>query len=212
VSRVSTPSAKRKINVALPPFFASELFIPRLASLQSSRPDWDVQLDTRNPLPREHSLTADISVLIASRGSVEYQMHKLFPLRVIAACSSLVLTRLHTLGRGAFQSLSLITHRLMPRVEAEWATEAGFDVPPRQNVLELDNMFAVARAAETGVGVALIPSIISGSWFASGALLRASNVEVTTAESYYLACRNVDTERAEVAALIDWVLTEFCYA
>ena len=208
-SRVSSSTVKRRISVALPPFFASELFIPRLASLQKSQPDWDVQLDTHNPMPREHVLTADVSVLITNGRSSSYQMHRLFPLRLVAACSSLVLTRLRALGRGAFETLPIVTHRLLPRIAVEWATESGFDVPPRHGILELDNMFAVARAAETGLGVALIPSIISESWFASGALLRASDVEVTTGESYYLACREIDTERAEVAALMEWVLTEF---
>jgi DNA-binding transcriptional LysR family regulator len=105
--------------------------------------------------------------------------------------------------------LPIITHKLLPRMSEQWARESGFDPPATQNIIELDNMFAVARAAETGLGVALIPSIISESWFASGALLRASDVVVTTGESYYLACRDGDGERLEVAAMLSWAINEF---
>jgi LysR family glycine cleavage system transcriptional activator len=209
VSRVSSTGDRRTVSVALPPFFASELFIPRLSSLQSARPDLDVQLDTRDPMPREHVATSDISVLITAARVRGHQMHRLFPRQLVAACSSSVLTRITALGRGAFTKLPIITHRLLPLVSQQWAQESGFDPPAAHNIIEFDNMFAVARAAETGLGVALIPSIISESWFASGALVRASDVVVTTGESYYLACRDADSERLEVAAMLSWAINEF---
>ena len=209
VARVSSTSERRRLSVALPPFFASELFIPRLASLQSARPDLDVQLDTRDPMPREHVATADVSVLITAARIRGHQMHRLFPQQLLAACSSTVLTRITALGRGAFAKVPIVTHRMLPMVSHQWAQESGFDPPAAHNIIELDNMFAVARAAETGLGVALIPSIISESWFASGALVRASDVVITTGESYYLACRDEDAERQEVATMLSWAIHEF---
>lgn len=209
VARVSSTGKRRRVSVALPPFFASELVIPRLAGLQAARPDLDVQLDTRDPMPREHAATADVSVLITATPFRGHQMQRLFTQQLLAACSSAVLARISALGRGALASVPIVTHRMLPMVAHQWAQESGFNPPAAHNIIELDNMFAVARAAETGLGVALIPSIVSESWFASGALVKASDVLVNTGESYYVACRDEDAGREEVATLLSWAVHEF---
>jgi LysR family glycine cleavage system transcriptional activator len=212
VARISADPERKSVNVAMPPFFASELVIPRLSSLYAANPGIAVQLDTHDAMPRDHSSGADISVIIAESPARGLESHELFPLRLVGACSLEIRARLDQLGSVALSQVPVVVHRMLPGVWDQWAAESGFAPPPPRNVIELDNMFAVTRAAERGVGVALVPSIVSQSWFQSGALARASDVEITTGEKYFVVWRAEDIGRPALSAIRDWAIAEFIHA
>ncbi len=212
VARISADPERKSVNVAMPPFFASELVIPRLSTLYAAHPGIAVQLDTHDAMPRDHAPGADISVIIAEAPARGLESHELFPLRLVGACSSEIRLRLDDLGSAALSQVPVVVHRMLPSVWDQWAVESGFALPPPRNVIELDNMFAVTRAAERGVGVALVPSIVSQSWFQSGALARASDVEVTTGEKYFVVWREEDLARPGLSAIRDWAIAEFIHA
>jgi DNA-binding transcriptional LysR family regulator len=70
-------------------------------------------------------------------------------------------------------------------------------------------MIAVARAAERGVGAALVPLPLSENWFKYGALVPLFEDLVTMEESYYLAYPRTRARTPEVRALRSWVLETF---
>ena len=70
-------------------------------------------------------------------------------------------------------------------------------------------MIAVARAAERGLGAALVPSQLSDSWFDSGALVRLFPSELVTDDAYYFVCRRSDENNENVALLREWALSQF---
>lgn len=212
LARVAPTRDRPAVHIALPPFFASELFIPRLGSFYRQHAGIDVHLDTHDPLPREHAAAADLSVLITDGVPGGLVADELFALRLVGACSTATRARLEELGRTALAEVPVFVHRLLPAAWDQWAEAAGFAPPPLRNVVAIDNMFAVTRAAERGIGVALVPTVVSESWFASGALVRAAAPEVTTGERYYLVCRGADATRSEVRAVRDWAIAEFRHA
>jgi LysR family glycine cleavage system transcriptional activator len=113
------------------------------------------------------------------------------------------------LGREVFRQTALIVHRPRPFAWSNWAQEVGLDAPEPKNIIELDSMFAVVRAAERGVGVALVPSALCGAWFESGALVRIFSIELALSDTYYLVSRPKDAEKQEVMAITEWALEEF---
>jgi DNA-binding transcriptional LysR family regulator len=76
-------------------------------------------------------------------------------------------------------------------------------------VIELDSMVAVLRAAERGVGLALVPLALAAGWFDSGRLVRLFPVHLTLGEAYFLVIRPKDAARPEVAAMTRWIV-EHC--
>jgi len=70
-------------------------------------------------------------------------------------------------------------------------------------------MFAVARAAERGLGVALVPMALSTTWFNSGALVRPCIGELETTERYYFVYRAEAAQNPDVRELRDWVVATF---
>src|SRR4030081_320972 len=54
LTQIARRGSRRRLRVQVPPLFASELFLPRLASFWAAHPDVDLQLETRGPRPSIH--------------------------------------------------------------------------------------------------------------------------------------------------------------
>jgi DNA-binding transcriptional LysR family regulator len=134
---------------------------------------------------------------------------KLFSLKLAAVCAKEHASDVVRLGREVFRETALIVHRPRPFAWTNWAQEVGLDAPEPKNIIELDSMFAVVRAAERGIGVALVPTALCGAWFDTGALVRIFSIELATLDTYYLVTRPKDAEKPEVTALTEWALEEF---
>ncbi len=209
LTQVARRGGRHTLRVLLPPFFASELFIPRLTSFCDAHPDIDIQMDTHDPRPGLHPPTADVSILLADEVPQGLQSARLFSLSLTAVCSREHAATVARLGSDVFGQMALIVHKSRPSAWTNWAAEIGLQTPEPKNVIELDTMFAVVRAAERGVGVALVPSALCDSWFRSGALVRIFSLELETADTYFLVSRPKDAEKPEVRALTNWALTQF---
>ena len=105
--------------------------------------------------------------------------------------------------------MALIVHKTRPFAWTSWAEEVGLETPEPKNVIELDTMSAVVRAAERGIGVALVPSALCEAWFRSGALVRIFPVELATDDTYFLVSRPRDADKPEVRAITNWALSQF---
>jgi LysR family glycine cleavage system transcriptional activator len=200
---------RKSLRIMLPPFFASELFVPRLATFCTAHPDVDIQIDTGDPHPTLHPLTSDVSVILADAPPPGMNAAKLFSLKLAAVCAREQAPAVVRLGREVFRETALIVHRPRPFAWANWAQEVGLDAPEPKNIIELDSMFAVVRAAERGIGVALVPTALCGAWFETGALVRIFSIELTLSDTYYLVSRPKDAEKLEVKAVTEWALEEF---
>jgi DNA-binding transcriptional LysR family regulator len=113
-----------------------------------------------------------------------------------------------SLGANVFRDMALIVHKSRPFAWNSWAEELGLQAPEPKNVIELDTMSAVVRAAERGVGVALVPEALCSMWFESGSLVRIFPLKLDTSDTYYLASRPRDAAKPEVRAMTEWLINE----
>jgi LysR family transcriptional regulator, glycine cleavage system transcriptional activator len=202
-------NGRLSLRVRMPAMFANELFIPRLASFCEAHPLIDVQLDTRDPLPATHAPTADVSILLADSAPAGMTSARLSSSPLIAVCAREHAARVAQLGREVFGTLALIIDRTRPFAWDSWADEVGLQTPEAKQVIELDTMTAVVRAAERGLGVALVPQVLCDSLLRSGALVRVFAVQLPTTNSYFLVSRPKDAEKPQVKALLRWALAEY---
>lgn len=209
LAQIARRGSRRRLHVLVPPFFASELFVPRLASFCAAYADIDIQMETGDPRPSVHPPTADVSILLADSPPQGLKVERLFSVKLAAVCAREHAATVARLGRHVFGELALIVHRSRPFAWSNWAEEVGLDTPEPRNIIELDTMFAVVRAAEAGLGVALVPEALCGRWFQSGALARIFSVQLPVSDTYFLACRTKDADKPEVGALMAWALEEF---
>lgn len=209
VRRVARNRSARMLRVVLPPLFASELFLPRLAQFLTSRPGTDLEIKTLAQFSDRHDAGADVSVILAPSKPRGVEGWRLFRQQLVAASSPRVAEQLRDQGKQALQDHSLVVHKTRPDALNRWMKSAGFSGIAPRGTLALDTMPAVVRAAEEGVGIALVPARLCALRLASGALERVSPVEIPTDDSYFLVHRREDGARPEVRALTSWILSEF---
>ena len=153
--RRAAGSARRQLTVVMPPFFASELFAPRLPEFHERHPDIDLQVDTSDPRPGQHSGYSDLSVILTARGTPTTRASKRSGCCHCSwspVASPKVAASMQGKPRArAFDSQTLIMHRsFRSDVWDDWLSRSGIDLRRVKNMVEFDNMAAVARATERG--------------------------------------------------------------
>ena len=206
VARIARRNRRVQLRLTLPPLFAAELFIPHVGAFCDAYPSIDIQLDTSDPRPARHPPAADLSVLLVEAAPQGLRATRLFSTSLVAACAARHAAAAERFGARLLIESALIVHRAMPSAWSSWAQEVGLEEPEPRSVIELDSMVAVLRAAERGVGLALVPLALAASWFDSGRLVRLFPVHLALGEAYFLVIRPKDTARAEVAAMTRWIV------
>jgi len=70
-------------------------------------------------------------------------------------------------------------------------------------------MFGVARAAQQGMGIALIPLPISQTWFEEEWLFNFTNLPLKTKDKYYLVHHEPSESNASLELFIKWLLDTY---
>jgi LysR family transcriptional regulator, glycine cleavage system transcriptional activator len=201
---------RRVLRISLLPFFASEMFIPRLSAFAEQNRAIDIRVETTEAGALHHSAN-DASILLLQSRPTETSTiaHPLFTLRLAPACSPQLARELKLGDPRALLGATLIVHKGRPHAWQDWFASMSIGLERAPKVIHLDSMFAVARAAERGLGVALVPIPLSVSWFNSGALVRPCIGELETTDRYYFVYRNEAAKNPDVCALRDWVVATF---
>ncbi|NNC64784.1 MAG: LysR family transcriptional regulator [Gammaproteobacteria bacterium] len=200
---------RRELRIALPSFFASELFIPRLTQFTRTHPELDIRVDTTEGKEDDLPGQGDAAVLLLANEPKGYCVYPLFELRLVVACSPGLAAEFSLTEVDALRNCTLIIHKSRPEVWSDWFAAAGSRQSPQSPIIELDNMFAVARAAERGLGVALVPVPLADAWLRSRALVTPFDTVLDTGERYFFVHRLEDAEDTDLVTLAEWT-TRIC--
>jgi LysR family glycine cleavage system transcriptional activator len=204
------PEAPRAaLRVSVQPFFASEMFVPRLADFTALHPEIDISVDTSDETPERHPANTDVSIRLFGAPPKGLASKVLFPLMLVPACSPDFRSKIDMVGWNVRKPFPLVVHTTRPDAWRLWSEYAGIHIPKTRNVIRLDSMIAVARAAERGLGAALLPLPLSDAWFKSGSLVRLFDQEMESSDAYYVVSEKDQDHRPEIHALRNWVLQEF---
>ncbi len=196
------------IRLNVPPFFANELLLPRLASFSQAREETDIRIETSFSAPKTHPAEADLSIVVGTGPWDGLTVHELFAQSFIAACSPSFLLENPIDRFTDLNGKTLLLHEERRDAWERWAQ--GLQIAPIKpnRLVRLDTMSAVVLAAEQGVGVALVPARLSADRFAAGNLVKLFEAELTTNESYVLLHRPEDRAREDLQELTQWILSE----
>ena len=197
------------IRLCVPPFFASELLLPKLGDIQSLMPDTDIRVMTQPSVMKVHPADADLSILLGTGDWPDLETVPLFSRHIVTACSPELKREFGLSSHADLEGRTLIVHENRPNSWVNWAK--ALDIPPPRpgKVLRFDSMAAVVQAAAEGHGVAIVSWPLSRRWFASGSLVRAFEEDVATTEKFHVAYRPDELKRKEVMSLIDWIVRQF---
>lgn len=208
IAQFSQVERVQEVSISMPEFFASELFVPKLIGWSAQYPNINLKLETVKSR-RDSPKYTDLSIVLSGKKPDESQAYDLFPISYVPACNPTLYAQIHGKSYRALEKTPLILHQARPHAWHQWAEHVGYHNFKPKQIIQLDSMFSVARAAQQGLGVALIPLPISQSWFSSGSLVRLFEQELLSRDRYYLVRHDDDANRPEIQLLIDWVLKSF---
>jgi len=208
ISEFTQCTSNKTIVIALPEFFASELFIPKLKQWSEKYPEINLQLEMMS-VGEQASPLADLSIVLSSGQPNASIVNELFPMRYIPACNPKVFEQFNH-STQSLNQFPLILHRSRPWAWHQWAELANIDDFDPQQIIQLDSMYGIARAAQQGMGVALIPLPISQAWFDDKSLVPLSDCALDTKDRYFLIQHENLNNRPELTLFSQWVNHTFC--
>lgn len=198
----------KTITISLPEFFASELFIPKLNDWTSENPEINLQLETVKAGVKTPS-TADLSIVLSSTKPNGCIITDLFPVRYVPACNKKLYRKWSSEGYDALKSVPLILHRSRPWAWHQWADKSDvYDFEPKQ-IIQFDSMFGVVRAAQQGMGIALIPMPISHAWFKEESLVRLYESDLISQDRYFLLRHENLDHSDDMQKFSEWIQSTF---
>ncbi|MCW8845937.1 MAG: LysR substrate-binding domain-containing protein [Gammaproteobacteria bacterium] len=197
------------IRISVQPFFASEYFVPRLSEFTARHPEIDIQVGTSDESAEKHPPDSDLSIRLFRSAPSNMPSHMLFPLRVVPGGSPEFMQKMEVKNKKIVSEFPIIVHESHPRAWAQWASASGIRLPDNSKVIRLDSMIAVVRAAQQGIGAALVPVPIGNLWFDEGSIVRLFKKELVTDASYYLVWTESRAEDESIIRLRDWILENF---
>jgi LysR family glycine cleavage system transcriptional activator len=205
----SSRFGRRTLRVSVQPFFASEMFVPRLPEFTAEHPKIDIHVDTSDETAEKYATDFDVSIRLFRTAPPNLLSDRLFSLRLIPAASPEFRTKWQSAIERENAELPLIVHSSRPNAWKEWAASAGCEPPNPSSIVKLNSMIAVARAAERGLGAALVPLPLSEAWFQSGSLVKLFEHEFVARDGYYFVYRKGDEVLPDIQALRAWILQTF---
>ena len=204
--------SRSSIRISVQPFFASEYFVPRLSEFTAEHPDIDIQVGTSDESSEKHPADADLSIRLFKSPPDNLPSKLLFPLRMVPAGSPDFKKNMTVRKKKIISEFPLILHETRPKAWKHWSKASGIELPRDGKVTRLDSMIAVVRAAERGIGAAMVPVPIADQWFKQGSIVRLFKQELVADVSYYLVCKEERAEDESVRTLCDWIVEKFAEA
>lgn len=208
ITEFTNSSSMSSISITLPEFFSSEVFVPRLNEWSENHPNINLQLETVKNRTQS-SKDTNLSIVLASSKPTDAIVYELFPISYMPACSPDLFKKLKPFGKEALSQAPLIVHQSRPWAWHQWAEENDIvDFSPKR-IVQVDSMFSVARAAQQGIGIALIPLPLSQNWFDEGVIYPLFEQQLKTRDKYYLIQHDWHASREDLDIFVQWLLTEF---
>ena len=200
---------RKSVRVSVQPFFASEFFVPRLSEFTGKHPRIDIQVGTSDETSEKLPADADLSIRLFSKPPAGARSDLLFPLRMVPAGSAAFKKTVKVRNKRIVSDFPLIVHDTRPKAWKEWSKSTGIALPDDARVTRLDSMIAVVRAAEQGIGAALVPVPIAEQWFKQRTIVRLFDEELVADVSYYLVSHEGRSADDAVDTLRTWILERF---
>jgi LysR family glycine cleavage system transcriptional activator len=204
--RLLARGAKGAITVSLQPSFAIQWLVPRLNTFNLLHPDIDVRIKAVDQ--PENSLTEDVDLAIYYgrgrwSGIHAEQLHTEY---LIPVCSPLLLSGSKPLRIIDDLANHTLLHDASRRDWKRWFKHVDFKGGNVNHGPIFSHSAMVLQAAIHGQGVALAHSVLAKPDIDSGRLVCPFKEVLISKNSYYIVCREKQSELGKIAAFREWVL------
>ncbi|MEN9904814.1 MAG: hypothetical protein RLZZ555_1379 [Pseudomonadota bacterium] len=197
------------VTLAVVPTLATRWLIPRLAGLAREQPQLTVHIDAQT----RPFLFGDTGVDAAIFAGTDEQMQQwagtraqlLFDEVVVPVCSPALLRGRTELAPAALAEMPLLQQSTRPDGWRQWFESQQVEAPRAMAGPRYEQYSMQVAAAASGLGVALMPTLLVEAELASGELVIASPNRLLSRRSYYLVQPDLP-ERPALTPLKSWLL------
>lgn len=198
-----------RVSIVSVPTFASRWLIPRLPDLARLQPQLQVHIEARSRPFLFSDLQVEAALFAGTPEQVRQwagtQADRLFDEEVLPVCSPALLRGGRPLPPRALADMPLLQQSTRPEAWRQWFDAQGVDAEhalagPRYELFSMQ-----ASAAEAGLGVALMPTLLVQEELDAGRLAVACNRPLSGMRAYYLV-RPDAQERPALTVFRDWLL------
>lgn len=194
-----------RLLVAVPPTFARNILVPRIAQFTEQHPEIELELQLTIPLLDVKAGEADIEVRFGGGQYADVDGPELLLAEpVFPVTSPSYLQRHGALARPAdLQRATLLRSPLEPW--RPWFAAAGLDWPEPTQGVQYNDLGLLMEAALAGQGIALARRTIVEHWLATGVLVRLFDLQADSPHAYWLLVDPDERGREEVAVFVGWL-------
>lgn len=192
------------LSISMPEFFASEMFVPKLGQWSSSHPEIQIQLETVKS-NQSNTKPCDLSVVLSNSEPSSGNVHELFSLCYWPGCHQELYNKWYNKGYPKLNAVPLLVHQARPWAWHQWADRALIENFEPKQIIQLDSMLAIVRAAQQGMGLALIPMPIGKAWFEEKQLFKIFDDDLITNDRYFIVQHEEIKSQQAICLFIDWL-------
>ena len=210
-NKIRKTETRHSLRVQMPEFFTSELLMPYINEFTSAHKDIDLNIEGLG-VEQEMNSDADITVVLTRKTPKARKVARLFPIKYVPVCNQTKIDQDQTGDQNALRVLNnstLLLHKARPHAWKYWAENAGLAELKPKKIIYVDSMFSLARAAEQGVGIALIPLPVSKDWLESGSLIPVHTKHLVTEDFYWILINGNSSKRKAALLFFQWMLEKF---
>jgi LysR family glycine cleavage system transcriptional activator len=207
--RIKAPPSSRQLRVKLPPTFAIQWLVPRLARFHALHPEIEVQITTAHQRTDWNKEDVDVSIRSEADSAVGPEAVRLFPETLIPVCAPALLRtgpKIRTAHDLLRYDLLCSTNR--PDDWPQWFAAAGIENPPKQAGLQFENAALAYQAAANGLGVMIALMPLVSDALQEGRLTCPLPQSVQLPRGYYLTLSPLRPPSAVVRHFRDWLCRE----
>ncbi len=202
--------AAPSLTISVLPSFAATWLVPRIGRFQEQNPETEVRISTSyQPVDFDVQPDIDAAIRWGQGGWPGVYSECLLSEQLFPVCSPRFIEE-HGMPRSAqdVAALPLIRPDEDHDLWSEWFAVAREMAPTTGESLRYTDALLLLRAAIEGHGVALARSLLVEDELKSGRLVRVSDVELESPNSFYFVCPPRLKENKSIRRFLGWLRSE----
>ncbi|MEL7186298.1 MAG: LysR family transcriptional regulator [Pseudomonadota bacterium] len=208
VSRHCKLSVTDEVSIAVRPLFANELLMPSLGHFLETHPDFRISVETSEDVDADNA-ACDASFRLFSHPPAKGEWDRLFAVSLMPVGTVDLYDRISIVSGRIRDPIPLVVHNRRPNAWRDWQKASGLKLPKNCPVIKVNSSLSVARAAEKGLGAALLPADLIETSLLSGAFVPLFDQVLESGEAFYFGSDQALRKDKPFADFRAWVLQQF---
>ena len=204
---------ENNVTIAAVPTFASKWLVPRLAEFSKLFPNTHIHIETRTRAFMFNDSGMDAAIYAGTPEQVSQwagtEATKLFDEVVVPVCSPSLLKRNRPLTPEQISQMPLLQQSTRPEAWRQWFNTQGLDPSQSMAGPRYEQFSMQVAAAQSGLGVSLMPTVLVTDELADGKLVVACDKPLSGLRAYYFIQPQAALHMASTAQFKEWLSDQF---